>query len=434
MKKACDGFGSLVTMGARIVESNSSGNLTPFVSEAGPALPGYLAVILSVLMVTLVVVVVAGNALVIMAFIVDKTLRTQSNYFFLNLAISDFLVGAFCIPMYIPYNLTGRWMLGKGLCKVWLIMDYLLCTASVFNIVLISYDRFLSVTRAVKYRAQRNMTRQAVLKMVAVWALAFLLYGPAIIFWEGAVGQSVVPAHECYAEFYFTWYFLLSASTFEFFAPFVSVAFFNLSIYLNIHQRTKSVSAGVDDEVRAQRVPKRHRDGAGRSVSFVKTRKVSSTEPNAISAVIEDIADVLSPSSCGDADNTQIFMRTEKFSPDRRNPPLFQGSASCAAPGRRTQASRLSRDKKIAKSLAIIVCIFGICWAPYTLLMIIRAACSGECVANHWYDITFWLLWLNSAINPFLYPLCHSSFRRAFAKILCPKRQSVQPQIEAQSC
>lgn len=57
--------------------------------------------------------------------------------------------GAFCIPVYIPYNLTGRWMLGKGLCKVWLVMDYLLCSASVFNIVLISYDRFLSVTRAV---------------------------------------------------------------------------------------------------------------------------------------------------------------------------------------------------------------------------------------------------------------------------------------------
>ncbi|XP_034385780.1 histamine H3 receptor [Cyclopterus lumpus] len=413
-------------MGAHVLESNSSGNFTPAV--AGVELPGYLAVVLSVLMVALDVVVVAGNALVIMAFIVDKTLRNQSNYFFLNLAISDFLVGAFCIPMYIPYNLTGRWMLGKGLCKVWLIMDYLLCTASVFNIVLISYDRFLSVTRAVKYRAQRNMTRQAVFKMVAVWALAFLLYGPAIIFWEVIVGDSVVPSHECYAEFYFTWYFLLSASTFEFFTPFVSVAFFNLSIYLNIHRRTKNVNLGAEDAVRTRPVGKQQTDGASWSVFFVKTRKVSSSEPAAITAVIEDDVDVLSPSSCN---NSQIFLQREKFSPNRINPRLFQHAA---APGRTTQAARLSRDKQIAKSLAIIVCIFGICWAPYTLLMIIRAACSGECVANYWYEITFWLLWLNSAINPFLYPLCHSSFRRAFSKILCPKRPSVQPQVEVQSC
>ncbi|XP_072294879.1 histamine H3 receptor [Eucyclogobius newberryi] len=420
-------------MGAHVLESNSSGNLTPAVSEPGTVFPGYLAVILSVLMVTLVVVVVAGNALVIMAFIVDKTLRTQSNYFFLNLAISDFLVGAFCIPVYIPYNLTGRWMLGKGLCKVWLVMDYLLCTASVFNIVLISYDRFLSVTRAVKYRAQRNMTRQAVLKMLAVWVLAFLLYGPAIIFWESVVGQSVVPSHECYAEFYFTWYFLLSASTFEFFAPFISVAFFNLSIYLNIHRRNKNKSACSEEEPKPEPRTRKHKEAMAWSVFFVKTRKVSSSEPNAISAVIEP-DDVLSPSSSAEPTTSQIFLQSEKFSPQRRGSRLFQTSASCIAPGRRAPGSRLSRDIKIAKSLAVIVCIFGICWAPYTLLMIIRAACSGECVENYWYEMTFWLLWLNSAINPFLYPLCHSSFRRAFSKILCPKRQSVQPQIEIQSC
>lgn len=277
------------------------------------------------------------------------------------------------------------------------------------------------------------MTRQAVFKMVAVWVLAFLLYGPAIIFWETIVGQSVVPAHECYAEFYYTWYFLLSASTFEFFTPFVSVAFFNLSIYLNIYRRNKNGGICVEDEAKTQKVSKKHREGGGWSVFFVKTRKVSSSEPTAISAVIED-DDVLSPSSSGEPNTSQISMHREKLTPNRKQSRLFQHTASCTAPGHRTQKSRLTRDKKIAKSLAIIVCIFGICWAPYTLLMIIRAACSGSCVANYWYEITFWLLWLNSAINPFLYPLCHSSFRRAFSKILCPKRQSVQPQIEAQSC
>uniref|UniRef100_A0A671MWB9 Histamine H3 receptor-like n=1 Tax=Sinocyclocheilus anshuiensis TaxID=1608454 RepID=A0A671MWB9_9TELE len=163
----------------RIPPSNST-----TVSSYGAPFPGYTMVILAILMITLVVVVVVGNALVILAFVVDKSLRNQCNYFFLNLAISDFLVGAFCIPVYMPYILTGRWMLGRGLCKLWLVMDYLLCTASVFSIVLISYDRFLSVTRAVRYRAQQGVTRLAVVKMLAVWVLAFLLYGPAIIFWE----------------------------------------------------------------------------------------------------------------------------------------------------------------------------------------------------------------------------------------------------------
>lgn len=87
--------GCELTMGAHLLESNSSGNATPAAPGAEAVLPGYLLVVLSVLMVTLVVVVVAGNALVIMAFVVDKTLRNQSNYFFLNLAISDFLVGEF---------------------------------------------------------------------------------------------------------------------------------------------------------------------------------------------------------------------------------------------------------------------------------------------------------------------------------------------------
>ncbi|MEQ2160355.1 hypothetical protein GOODEAATRI_032821 [Goodea atripinnis] len=140
------------TMSEEHTDSNSSGYNFDNPStriQSSFVFSGPIFVILIVMMVTLVVVIVLGNALVIWAFKVDKSLRRQCNYYFLNLAISDFLVGAFCIPVYIPYILTGRWTLGRGLCKLWLVTDYLLCSASVFSIVLISYDRFLSVTRAV---------------------------------------------------------------------------------------------------------------------------------------------------------------------------------------------------------------------------------------------------------------------------------------------
>ncbi|XP_061654073.1 LOW QUALITY PROTEIN: histamine H3 receptor-like [Phyllopteryx taeniolatus] len=293
------------------------------------------------------------------------------------------LFGAFCIPVYIPYILSGRWTLGRGLCKLWLVTDYLLCSASVFSIVLISYDRFLSVTRAVSYRARQSKSHPAIIKMTAVWVLAFVLYSPAIIFWELAVGRSRVPKDECFGEFYHSWYFLLCASTLEFFSPFISVAFFNLSIYLNIRRRRlrrreARLNLQLNEPVSTQ--------GEGIPQTAVRgSLRSPASSPNSGKAY---------PSSSGTL-----------------------------------RPNRLSRDKKIAKSLAIIVCVFAICWAPYTLLMIIRAACRGRCIPQHWYEVTFWLLWLNSAINPFLYPLCHSSFRRAFAKILCPKRRTSTPPL-----
>lgn len=77
-------------------ESNSSprylANITARI-QSSSTFSGPMFVLLMVMMVTLVVVIVLGNALVILAFKVDKSLRRQCNYYFLNLAISDFLVG-----------------------------------------------------------------------------------------------------------------------------------------------------------------------------------------------------------------------------------------------------------------------------------------------------------------------------------------------------
>ncbi|XP_021502004.1 histamine H3 receptor isoform X1 [Meriones unguiculatus] len=484
---------------------NASGALAGEAAAAGGA-RGFSAAwtaVLAALMALLIVATVLGNALVMLAFVADSSLRTQNNFFLLNLAISDFLVGltegqvlgpavsmrrsfllppgpddieglevlwrlkagsssavgrpgkqegAFCIPLYVPYVLTGRWTFGRGLCKLWLVVDYLLCASSVFNIVLISYDRFLSVTRAVSYRAQQGDTRRAVRKMALVWVLAFLLYGPAILSWEYLSGGSSIPEGHCYAEFFYNWYFLITASTLEFFTPFLSVTFFNLSIYLNIQRRTRlrldgGREAGPEPPPDAQPSPPPappscwgcwpkghgeamplHRYGVGEAGPGVEAGEAALGGGSGGGAAASPTSS--SGSSSRGTERPRSLKRGSKPSASSASLEKRMKMVSQSI----TQRFRLSRDKKVAKSLAIIVSIFGLCWAPYTLLMIIRAACHGHCIPDYWYETSFWLLWANSAVNPVLYPLCHYSFRRAFTKLLCPQKLKVQPHGSLEQC
>eukprot|EP00079_Xenopus_tropicalis_P036609 XP_017950380.1 PREDICTED: histamine H3 receptor-like [Xenopus tropicalis] len=321
---------------------NDSGiNLTLDTAGSTTQFSDAVNILIIALISLLILLTVGGNTLVILAFFVEKRLRNQSNFFLLNLSIADFILGTFAIPLYVPYLLTGKWLLGKFLCKLWLIVDYTMCTASAFNVALISWDRFLSVTQAVLYRSQQNRPCRTVIKMAAVWILSFLLYGPAIIFWDFVPSTEEIPENICVAGFYYTWYYLLTASAFDFVLPLISISFFNLSIYCNIKKRSR--------------------------------RKM-------------------------------------------------QNSISLPPQKSRKEAKL---DKKVAKSLSVLVCIFAICWAPYSFLMSIRAACHGYCIHIYWYDITFWLLWTNSAINPIIYPLCHKGFQKAFlniVKYVCMKK------------
>ncbi|XP_061216510.1 histamine H3 receptor-like isoform X2 [Neopsephotus bourkii] len=344
-------------------------------------------VLLAFLMVLLALVTILGNALVILAFIMDRNLRHQS---------------VFCIPLYIPYALTGTWHLGRGLCKTWLVMDYLLCSASVFNIVLISYDRFLSVTKAVSYRAQQGITSNPVIKMVAIWVFAFLLYCPAILFWEPVAGHSVVPADQCYAEFFSNWLFLLCASTLEFFVPLLLVTYFNVHIFHSIQRRQRGGSIQSCEHSRTSSLSWR---------SCLVPSPGASSPPSEAEDSISSLTRPWRPA-----------VETNCSSPTQTSSTALKKDVSVSFCSR--SGSKLQQDKRIAKSLAIIVCVFAICWAPYTLLMIIRGACQRECIHKSLYEITFWLLWLNSSLNPFLYPLCHMRFRMAFMKILCPQKSA----------
>jgi histamine receptor H3 len=77
--------------------------------------------------------------------------------------------------------------------------------------------------------------------------------------------------------------------------------------------------------------------------------------------------------------------------------------------------SRINRDRKAARSLFILVFVFLIFLFPYVICA--TASTAGFHIPAMIFEVSFWLLWLNSTCNPFLYPFIQIKYRRAYAKL-----------------
>lgn len=87
---------------------------------------------------------IGGNALVIMAFVLNKLLtKTLSNYFILSLAMADLLIGTISMNLFTINVVYGEWPLGHIACNFWLTVDYWASNASVLNLLLICLDRYI---------------------------------------------------------------------------------------------------------------------------------------------------------------------------------------------------------------------------------------------------------------------------------------------------
>ncbi|XP_062330921.1 neuropeptide FF receptor 1-like [Osmerus eperlanus] len=119
-----------------------------------------------------------GNTLVCIIVLKNKQMRTITNIFILNLAISDLLVGIFCLPITLVDNLITGWPFDEVICKMSGLIKGASVSASVFTLVTIAVERF----RCIIYPFQKKLTlRQAIVIIVFIWALAVIIMCPSAI-------------------------------------------------------------------------------------------------------------------------------------------------------------------------------------------------------------------------------------------------------------
>ncbi|XP_048382519.2 neuropeptide FF receptor 2a [Stegostoma tigrinum] len=148
-----------------------------------------------------------GNALVCFVVVRNQHMRTVTNLFILNLAISDLLVGIFCMPTTLMDNILTGWPFGSFVCKISGLVQGISVSASVFTLVAIAVDRFRCIVYPFKQKL--NMTVATII-IAVIWVLAISIICPSAIMLRVIKlpdnikiiqsSEKMYPCYQCYED------------------------------------------------------------------------------------------------------------------------------------------------------------------------------------------------------------------------------------------
>ncbi|XP_055853849.1 probable G-protein coupled receptor No18 [Episyrphus balteatus] len=82
------------------------------------------------------------------------------------------------------------------------------------------------------------------------------------------------------------------------------------------------------------------------------------------------------------------------------------------------QKISLSKERRAARTLGIIMGVFVICWLPFFLMYVILPFCLSCCPTDKFKNFITWLGYINSGLNPVIYTIFNLDYRRAFKRLL----------------
>ncbi|XP_068168069.1 neuropeptide FF receptor 1 like 2 [Antennarius striatus] len=131
---------------------------------------------------------VVGNILMCVIVVENRHMHTVINLFILNLAISDLLVGIFCIPTTLVDNLITGWPFSSAVCKMSGFVQGVSVSASVFTLVAIAVGRFQCIVYPLQPKPSVLYAKAVI---VLIWILAVAIMCPAAV----ALTVEKVPFH-----------------------------------------------------------------------------------------------------------------------------------------------------------------------------------------------------------------------------------------------
>lgn len=389
-------------------------------------------------------ITIVGNVLVMLSFKVNSQLKTVNNYYLLSLACADLIIGVFSMNLYTSYILMGRWALGSLACDLWLALDYVASNASVMNLLVISFDRYFSITRPLTYRAKRTPKRAGLMIGLA-WLVSLVLWAPPILCWQYFVGKRTVPEGQCQIQFFSEPVITFGTAIAAFYVPVSVMTILYCRIYKETERRTKDLAElqGVnslnDSDAPNQKTrscfttAEEHLTNFSYASSEDEERSASPcvfTETRNKKCVSHKFKDVKSanreekPSSFSSAESVNAPSSSSSSKP-------VEGTLKSQITKRKRMV--LIKEKKAAQTLSAILLAFILTWTPYNIMVLISTFCS-DCIPLALWHLGYWLCYVNSTVNPMCYALCNKTFQKTFRMLLLCRWTKKRPEEKLYWC
>ncbi|KAF1483242.1 5-hydroxytryptamine receptor 6, partial [Megadyptes antipodes antipodes] len=322
----------------------------------------------------IILLTTAGNFLLILLIVTQRSLRNTSNYFLVSLFMSDLMVGLVVMPPAMLNQLYGRWVLRGDFCSLWYSFDVMCCSASILNLCVISLDRYLLIISPLKYKLRMTSCR-ALWLILATWTLAALAsFLPIKMGWHELEFEVRSPnvtsrGDEDQCRLLVSLPYALVASCLTFFLPSAAISFTYCRILLAARKQAVQVAS---------------------LASNVATVTTDETTPQV---------------------------------------PCAPSQPAASSESRRFANKHSKKALKASLTLGILLGMFFVAWLPFFITNVTQAVCG--CVPAGFFDVLTWLGYCNSTMNPIIYPLFMRDFKRAMGKYLPCCRRSGEPRPSA---
>uniref|UniRef100_A0A665UWT9 G-protein coupled receptors family 1 profile domain-containing protein n=1 Tax=Echeneis naucrates TaxID=173247 RepID=A0A665UWT9_ECHNA len=203
---------------------------------------------------------VVGNFLVVLSIAYFKRLQSPTNSFVMSLAVADCLVGLVVMPYSMVRTVEGCWYFGALFCQLHSSLDVLLCTASIFHLSCIAFDRYYAVCNPLIYSLKMSRSRVALL-IVICWAVPILIsFGPIMLDLHIAGVDILLPQDVC--VFLVNRIYAVMASMVAFYLPMAIM----LVAYWRIFKAAKRQARQINSSKK-----QRHRNAMRRERKAAKT-------------------------------------------------------------------------------------------------------------------------------------------------------------------